>query len=114
MEQVVLVCCMLAAQRAGSWGPWAAPAGAHGTQDAAPLGGYAANLITTLPYAPTLMLFLLRVSQSPVVQSVSSVQKLALDAPNISLSKDGMVVATSSVNGLCGYCEQQGHLPSAQ
>ncbi len=35
MEQVVLVSCMLAAQRAGSWGPWA---GAHGTQDAAPLG----------------------------------------------------------------------------
>ncbi len=35
MEQVVLVNCALAAQRAGGWGPWA---GAHGTQDAAPPG----------------------------------------------------------------------------
>ncbi len=35
MEQVVLVSCALAAQRACGWGPWA---GAHGTQDAAPPG----------------------------------------------------------------------------
>ncbi len=35
MEQVVLASCALAAQRAGGWEPWA---GAHGIQDAAPLG----------------------------------------------------------------------------
>ncbi len=35
MEQVGLVSCALAAQRAGGWGPWAI---AHGIQDAAPPG----------------------------------------------------------------------------
>ncbi len=35
MEQVVLVSCALAAQRAGGWRPWAR---AHGIQDVAPPG----------------------------------------------------------------------------
>ncbi len=47
MEQVVLVSCALAAHCAGGWGPWA---GAHGIQDAAPLGAKQPILITTLPY----------------------------------------------------------------
>ncbi len=64
MEEVVLVNCALAALRAGGWGPWAC---AHGIQDAAPPE---LNLITTLPYVPTLILFS---SVSPRVYVVQSV-----------------------------------------
>ncbi len=61
MEQVVLVNCALAAQRAGGWGPWAC---AHGTQDVAPPGlnsqpDHNSTLRANLNTVP------LRVSESP-------------------------------------------------
>ncbi len=61
MEQVVLVSCALAAQRAGGWRPWA---GAHGIQDAAP-PGLSSQPEHNFTIRANLNTVLLRVSESP-------------------------------------------------